>query len=120
MTYAQETKKNADTEEMRSDAVDDQIRVEEWLAIRKEAGLKIVPETAEVFWKHGYVLDPYGVDRNMPEECRQIGRLYFASSQGSDIWVSYYDLPDETRKALWVKIDAGYYDDDLLDRLFND
>ena len=28
----------------------DQLTVEQWLAIRKEAGLKIDPETAEVEW----------------------------------------------------------------------
>jgi hypothetical protein len=35
--------------------------LEEWLAIRKEAGLKIDPETAEVDWNYGLTLDPYGV-----------------------------------------------------------
>ena len=34
---------------------------EQWLAIRREAGLKIDPETAEVDWTYGQTLDPYGV-----------------------------------------------------------
>ena len=34
---------------------------EQWLAVRKDAALKIDPETAEVFWEHGLVGDPYGL-----------------------------------------------------------
>ena len=33
----------------------------QWLAVRKEAGLKIDPETAEVSCEHGSVRDPYGL-----------------------------------------------------------
>src|SRR5262249_47340067 len=39
----------------------DQMPVKQWLAIRKEAGLKIDPETAEVTWIFVFELDPYGV-----------------------------------------------------------
>jgi hypothetical protein len=66
--------------------------VEEWLAIRKEEGLKIDPDTAEVDWHYAQTLDPYGVDQNLTEECQQIGREYFARSPGSDIWVHFHDL----------------------------
>ena len=49
--------------------------IEQWLAIRKEAALKIDPETAEV--DRTYVLDedPYGVldEWELPEEFHQIG-----------------------------------------------
>ena len=38
------------------------LNVEEWLAIRKEEGLKIDPDTAEVDWVYAQTLDPYGVD----------------------------------------------------------
>jgi hypothetical protein len=76
---------------------------EAWLAIRKEAGLKINPETAEVDWNYAYILDPYGIDPDLPEECRCIGRAYFARAPGSDVWVSFYDLPEATRDALWKK-----------------
>lgn len=68
---------------------------------RKESGLKIDPETAEVMWDYGQTLDPYGVDPDLPEECQQIGRNYFARSPGSNVWVSFYDLPDATHDALW-------------------
>ena len=37
-----------------------------WLAIRKEAGRKIDPETAEVDWIYAQTLDPYGVYPDLP------------------------------------------------------
>jgi hypothetical protein len=77
--------------------------VEKWLATRKEAGLQIDPETAEVFWTYGEVLDPYGVHPDLPEECQCIGRNYFARSPGSSVWVWSGDLPKATLAALWEK-----------------
>ena len=74
--------------------------VQRLLASRKEAGLKIDPDTAEVCWEYGPVMDPYGVYSDLPEECQQVGRQYFARSPGSDIWVHFWDLPDETREVL--------------------
>jgi hypothetical protein len=82
------------------------LTVDQWLAIRKEAGLTIDPETAEVWWTYAQTLDPYGVYPDLPEECQQIGREYFARSPGNDIWVSFHDLPRETREALWKKHDS--------------
>jgi hypothetical protein len=76
---------------------------ESWLAIRKEAGLQIDPETAEVEWTYAQTLDPYGVPPDLPEECDCVGREYFARSPGSDVWVWFGDLPDATREALWKK-----------------
>jgi hypothetical protein len=81
----------------------DQIKVKKWLAIRKRAGRKIDPETAEVWWTIAQTLDPYGIDPELPEERRQVGRNYFARCPGSDTWVSFYDLPAATRDALWEK-----------------
>jgi hypothetical protein len=40
----------------------DQMTVEQWLAMRKEAGLHIDPGTAEVEWTYTQTLDPYSVD----------------------------------------------------------
>jgi hypothetical protein len=77
--------------------------VEEWLTIRKEEGLKINPETAEVDWGYALTLDPYGVGPELPEEYQQVGREYFARSPESDIWVWFGDLPKTTRDALWEK-----------------
>jgi hypothetical protein len=80
---------------------------EKWLAIRKETGREIDAETAEVMWEHGQVLDPYGVEAELPAERDCIGRIYFARSPGSDICVCFYDLPDGTRDALWEKDRLG-------------
>ena len=94
---------------------EDQLTVEEWLKIRKEAGLKIDPETAEVEWCYAQTGDPYGV-LDIPDECVQVGRADFARSPGSDIWVSFEDLPDEVSKKLWemhsskLAFPAGLFD----------
>jgi hypothetical protein len=79
----------------------DQLAIEQWLQIRREAGLRIDAETAEVRWIYAQTLDPYGVIADLPVECQQVGREYFARSPGSDVWVSFDDLPDETRKRIW-------------------
>lgn len=80
-----------------------EMTVREWLAIRKEAGLKIDPETAEVWWTYGQTLDPYGVDPDLPEEYHQVGREYFARASENEVWVAFRDLPEQTRDALWEK-----------------
>jgi hypothetical protein len=63
--------------------------------------LTVDPETAEVMWDYVYTIDPYGVDTDLPEEYRQIGRAYFARSPGSDIWVWFGDVPEKVQKRLW-------------------
>ena len=45
---------------MTSQAIVENMTVEQWLAIRSEAALQIDPETAEVIWKYANVADPYG------------------------------------------------------------
>ena len=103
-----------------TDTTGTQLTVEQWLAIRKEAAARIDPETAEVIWTYEYTLDPYGVDPDLPEEYRQVGREYFACSPGSDIWVWFGDLPGETEKILmemhWSKLmfPAGLFSSDEL------
>jgi hypothetical protein len=76
---------------------------ERWLAVRSEEGLKIDPATAEVDWSYGWDLDPYGICDELPEEFQQVGRQYWARSPGSDIWVHFGDLPQETRERLWTR-----------------
>ena len=66
--------------------------------------LKIEPETAEVFWCYERVGDPYGVLGQLPEAEWNIGREYFARSPGSDIWVSFDDIPEAIRDALWSRV----------------
>ena len=77
--------------------------LEQWLAVRKDIGLKIDPKTAEVDWTYAQTLDPYGVGPELPEEYQQVGRAYFARSPGGDIWVWFGDLPEAIRDALWQK-----------------
>jgi hypothetical protein len=69
----------------------------EYREIRRQAGLTIDPETAEVEWRYGHTLDPYGLEKDLPAELQQVGREYFARSAGNDIWVSFGDLPKQTR-----------------------
>jgi hypothetical protein len=80
-----------------------EIDVEQFHVLRREAGLKIDSETAEVSWTYGQVLDPYGIRDLLPEECYCVGRAYFARAPGSDMWVHFHDLPSETEDALWKK-----------------
>jgi hypothetical protein len=103
MTDEEKREKNADMQQPVEGTAADQMTVEQWLAIRKQAALKIDPETAEVDWTYAQTLDPYGVDPDLPEEYWQVGREYFARSPGSDVWVWFGDLPDATRKALWER-----------------
>jgi hypothetical protein len=79
------------------------LEVEHWLKIWKDAALQIDPKTAEVDWIYAQTLDPYGVDPDLPEEYRQVGRAYFARSPVNDVWVWFGDLPDATRDVLWDK-----------------
>ena len=83
----------------------EKLETEQWLAVRKEAGLKIDPETAEVDWGYGLDLDPYGVydEWELPKEFHQIGRQRWARSPGSDVWVHFSDLPDGVEEKLWTK-----------------
>ena len=79
-----------------------EMAVDQWLAIRKEEALKIDPSSAEVDWSYAQVLDPYGVYK-LTEEEHCVGRAYFARRPGSDVWVEFGDLPEETRDALWER-----------------
>ena len=40
--------------------------VKERLRIRREAGQKIDPQTADVFWCYAQIADPYGVCPELP------------------------------------------------------
>ena len=81
----------------------DQFNEKKWLAIRRKAGRKINPATAEVTCRHGQILDPYGVVEFLPKEHYQYGRNYFARSPRIDMWVWFGDLPESTQDALWKK-----------------
>lgn len=80
-----------------------EMNTETSLEIRRLAASKIDPETAEVDWWYAQTLDPYGVYPDLPDECWQVGREYFACSPGSDIWVWFGDLPEDVRHKLWER-----------------
>ncbi len=95
----------------------DELTIEQWLQVRKEEGRKIDLDIAEVTWSYEQTLDPYGVYPDLPEECQGIGREYFARSPGSDIWVTFDDLSDETRRRLWERLESGEITDEFLNWL---
>src|SRR5258708_7590122 len=72
---------------------------EAWLAICKEAAKNIDPATAELHWEHGEISDPYGI-KHLPDGFDCIGRNHFARAPGSDVWVSFHDLPEAVRDEL--------------------
>ena len=78
--------------------------VKEFRSIHKAAGIEIDPAEAEVMWEYGQTGDPYGINPDLPEEEKQVGRVYFARSPGTDIWVWFGDLPAATLTALWQRI----------------
>jgi hypothetical protein len=79
------------------------LTMQAWMAWRKAAGRQVDPETAEVSWWYALTVDPYEVHSDLPEECRQVGRQYFARSPDTDVWICFGDLPDHDREALWNK-----------------
>jgi hypothetical protein len=89
------------------------VKVNQFLAERREAGARLDPATAEVLCTHGEILDPYGVwGSDLTPEERCYGRQYFARAPGSDLWVSFDDLPEETVNALRARMEAGEFDRD--------
>ena len=99
----------------------EQMTVEQYLTTRKETALQIDPETAEFSWGWGRIMDLYGVDPDLPEEYDCVGRVYFARSPGSDVWVSFYDLPEGTVERLWERIGTGELRErDWFDTLFKE
>ena len=95
----------------------DELTITQWLQIRKEEGRKIDPDIAEFMWSYVEILNYNGVYADPPEECHCIGGGYFARSPGSVIWVSFYDLPDETRRRMWERLESGEFTGQFLDWL---
>lgn len=89
--------------DVNNDSMETSMSIEAWLQFRKDEGLRIDPETAEVFWSYEYTADPYGAYPDIQEEFPQVGREYFARAPGSEIWIWFGDLPDAVYKKLWEK-----------------
>ena len=48
--------------------------MQDWLAARREAAIRIDPGSAKVMWMWAQVMDPYGV-QDLPPECDCVGRV---------------------------------------------
>jgi hypothetical protein len=79
-------------------------RLRRWLATRKNAANSIDSKTAEVGFGYDDSGSPYGIIPEFPEELLCVGRNYFARSSGSKIWISFDDLPNKVRDALWEEL----------------
>jgi hypothetical protein len=72
------------------------------LALKKHVASEINAATAETYWCTGDASDPYGIVPNLPDRC--FVELCYVSSPGSKISVWMGDLPDETERALRLKL----------------
>jgi hypothetical protein len=70
---------------------------------RKEAGLYINPERAQVCTEWRQMFDPYGFAKNIPVEMQCIGSERFARAPDKDQWVLFKDLPPPTLAILTAK-----------------
>src|SRR5262249_30700496 len=71
--------------------------IAEYVAQRKQAGLLIDPETAEVEWWRANEQDPYAIGED-PEEMGCSNKCHFVRAPGSDMWIYLGDLPEATIK----------------------
>jgi hypothetical protein len=92
--------------------------IDAFYAGREAEGRLIDPETAEVWWEYGLVVNPYGIlppDGVSEEQC--VGRQRFARRPGGT-WVWLGDLPADVREKLWAKFKhklmfpAGLFDEE--------
>jgi hypothetical protein len=74
---------------------------------RDDVGRRVNPETAHVFFRYAYVVDPYGDHPDLPEELCCVGRMFFAVDPKEGIAVSFDDLPKATLNALRDKQDGA-------------
>ena len=84
----------------------DGVPVKEWLASRKEAALKIDPETAMISRAYVNPANPYGVYSEIPDYVKEVTDDYYARAPGGKIWVYRGDLPEADRLCLGRKARA--------------
>jgi hypothetical protein len=77
--------------------------LQQWVASRKEAGLRIDIETCELARWPANDLDPYGVSHD-PDLYVQIGTNRFVRSSTSNGWINEEDLPIEKARAMYDRI----------------
>jgi hypothetical protein len=81
---------------------------QQWLASRKEAGLKIDINTCELGRWYANDCDPYNLRTDLAEEMYQIGTNRFVRSAESCGWVHEGDLPSDKLKAMYDRIYREY------------
>jgi hypothetical protein len=72
---------------------------------RTEAGKRINPETAEVWFEYANDFDPYREDPEIEQV--SVGRVFFAADPEERIAVEWSELPEETQAALDEKYRAA-------------
>lgn len=77
----------------------------QWLEIRKEEGMRIDPETADVLWFNVLTDDPYEIGVPREYDDIDLSRKAFARNPGSDIWVLFRDLPQGTLRRLKERLE---------------
>jgi len=75
----------------------------EFLAARRADGLLIDPVTAECTWWWAGEVDSYALGWDGVDN---INRQWFARAPGAEYWVSFDDLPEETKRALDKRMKA--------------
>jgi hypothetical protein len=79
-------------------------KVAEREPVRTMAGKRIDPQTADVWFEYGQILDPYRDGGPMTDpECYCVGRVWFAADPHDRVAVWWGDLPKATAKALEEK-----------------
>jgi hypothetical protein len=91
---------NMTDEEWYGVSTEEVLEIKEWLETRRLEGQKIDPETAEVIFLCTPVLDPYELSAIVRERYGCVGRSWFARARGSEIWVWFGDLPQQTKERL--------------------
>ena len=75
--------------------------------LMKQEALKIDPKTAKVSQCWARTMDPYGFETDLPSEMRdQIHLQCFARRPRGHLWVSFYDLPEDTVKLLYERLES--------------
>jgi hypothetical protein len=83
-------------------------RIATFLAEVKAEAPMIDAETAEVTWEWRDIYDPYCIYSRPSDLHFQTGREYFARNPGSDVWVHFGDLPNETALKLAHKCKPSF------------
>jgi hypothetical protein len=83
---------------------------QQFYAARREAGVQIDPATAKIVLSATQILDPYGIEDDLPPEADCVGRVIFARAPNG-VWVSQYEMPRSTVDAIEARMDRELEED---------